>query len=97
MSLLQGADPWDPGGGKGTQGDPRAPSAPVGGMGAKGTQGGDPRAPSAPLGGMGPLGVIPRPFRMEGHAKGPKGAWDPQRHLGPNRIILNKLSARPPK
>ena len=50
----------NPKGPKGTQGDP---------WGSKGTQA-DPRAPSAPLGGMGPwgpLGVIPKPFRVESH------------------------------
>ena len=44
--------------GNGTQGDQMGP------------KGGDPRAPSAPFGGMGPggpFGVIPKPFRMEGH------------------------------
>ena len=75
FSLLQGADPLDP---KAPQGPP-PPPPPRGPQGAqgprepKGTQGKgpggtrDPRAPSAPLGGDGPFGVIPKPFRMEGH------------------------------
>ena len=67
MSLLQGADPWDPGGPKGAFGARW-------GEGGLGDPGGGPKAR-----GIGPLGVIPRPFRMEGHAKGPKGAWDTQR------------------
>ena len=69
--------PQPPKGPKGTQGDPRGP---------KGTQG-DPRAPSAPLGGMGPwgpLGVIPKPFRMESNFEwkaGPK--WTQRDPKGP--------------
>ena len=62
MSFLQGADPLDPKAPQGGQGNPRDPKEPKGPKG--------PKAPQGALWGdgpMGPFGVIPKPFRMEGH------------------------------